>query len=234
MNLKALGLSPDAPFGFVQFFLRFCRNPFGLDQIKYPRNACRERIVDMKTQGNEFIVVASFDSAPEAWVYRNRLADEGLNAFLLHEYIANTHWFYAHAMGGVKVQIPRSQLKVFQGMEFGPVEIPPEAIGYSKFSNDESLLSRCPRCSSIEVFVTKWPKKIIFLLWLLIGVPIPIYAPQLSCESCGLKEGIIPESLLNLSRIYVVLALTWMTFAILVSNYYGFDWLRLLSIPGTP
>ena len=66
---------------------------------------------------SELITVASFETAPEAWIYQNRLEANGITAFVADEHVANAYWLYSTAIGGVKVQIPDREIKSFRRFE---------------------------------------------------------------------------------------------------------------------
>ena len=70
-----------------------------------------------------FVTVASFDTAPAAWVYRNWLAESGLNPIVLDEHIVNAYWLYSTAIGGVKIQIPATEIAKFKSVFRSPQKI---------------------------------------------------------------------------------------------------------------
>ena len=44
------------------------------------------------------VTVGWFWNPMNAWIVRNRLADEGIDAFLADEHVASTYWLYANAI----------------------------------------------------------------------------------------------------------------------------------------
>ena len=133
----------------------------------------------------EFTTVASFDSSLEAWNYRNHLAVEGLSPIVTDEHAVTTHWTYSNALGGIKVQIPQIEIERFNSIAQTENE-----YSFPEFENDESEseLSTCPQCNSIEIVVSKWPKRLVYLTMLLFGFPLPIYAIGISCNDCGFED----------------------------------------------
>ena len=133
---------------------------------------------------NTFVTVASFDTAPEAWIFRNRLADAGLNPIIVDEHTVNTYWLYANAIGGIKVQIPANELSNFH--QISNVE---ENISYPEF-DDESPdeLETCPDCGSIEIQIVKWPKWFALLSLLFVGAPLPCCVRTVKCSECGFEQ----------------------------------------------
>ena len=174
-----------------------------------------------------FITVASFETSPAAWIFRNRLANLGLNPIIVDEHTVNVYWLYSNAIGGVKVQIPASQITEFKSK----LNLHADDCFPSIVDNSNENLTRCPRCNSIEIHVNKWPKRLIFLIWLVIGFPVPIYAVTTTCDDCGFEKRPkfdIPKKF----RIIHLLVLTTLVALILgISINMGFDWLKLFAVP---
>ena len=61
----------------------------------------------------ELVTVASFETAPEAWIYQNKLEANGILAFVVDEHVVNAKWSCSVAIGGVKVQIPDKYIESF-------------------------------------------------------------------------------------------------------------------------
>lgn len=132
-----------------------------------------------------FITVASFETSFEAWLFRNRIAEHGISAIVTNEHIVNTYWLYSNAVGGVKVQIPSSELGAYEAMPVRPIEdMPPALTG----DDSDTVLSTCPQCHSTEIYHQNWPRRLVFGGWLIFGFPPPIYYPTTICHSCGYRE----------------------------------------------
>lgn len=53
------------------------------------------------------ITIASFTYPTDAYMLKGRLEAEGIPCFLADEQTVSVHPFYSHAIGGVKLQVPR-------------------------------------------------------------------------------------------------------------------------------
>ena len=177
-----------------------------------------------------FVTVASFETAPAAWIFRNRLADLGLNSIVVDEHTVNIYWLYSNAIGGAKVQIPESEVAEFTSALAGQDE-----FRFPNINNDlTDNLTSCPQCHSIEIHVTKWPKRLIFLIWLIIGFPIPIYAETTTCDDCGFEERPKLDIPKQFKIIHLLVVTTLVALVFGISTNMGFDWLKLVSGPSSP
>ncbi|NNG14792.1 MAG: hypothetical protein HKM22_06485 [Gammaproteobacteria bacterium] len=53
----------------------------------------------------DIIIIARFDSMPEAHIAMGRLEAEGIEAWLADEHLVQTDWLYSIAVGGIKLQV---------------------------------------------------------------------------------------------------------------------------------
>ncbi|WP_126457041.1 putative signal transducing protein [Sulfuriflexus mobilis] len=58
---------------------------------------------------SESVIVARFDSMPEAHIAMGRLQAEGIEAWLADEHLVQTDWLYSIAVGGIKLQVRPEQ-----------------------------------------------------------------------------------------------------------------------------
>lgn len=54
---------------------------------------------------NKDIIIARFDSMPEAHIAMGRLEAEGIESWLADEHLVQTDWLYSIAVGGIKLQV---------------------------------------------------------------------------------------------------------------------------------
>jgi hypothetical protein len=59
--------------------------------------------------GSNNIIVARFDTMPEAHIAMGRLEVEGIDAWLADEHLVQTDWLYSIAVGGIKLQVSPEQ-----------------------------------------------------------------------------------------------------------------------------
>ena len=160
---------------------------------------------------SELITVASFETAPEAWIYQNRLEANGITAFVADEHVANAYWLYSTAIGGVKVQIPDREIKSFRRFEVLEATTTPAPLPCfeeQSFEDQSYVGDPCPQCSSHEISFQRWPKRTIFAIWLVLGVVIPIYSPSQLCNQCGLvtREQIDIPTQFNIIHLVILLS----------------------------
>ena len=132
------------------------------------------------------VTVGWYWSPIDAWTARNRLADEGIDAFVNDEFVASTCWIYANAIGGIKVQVPADQVAAaHEVLARGKsnVFVLVRAIPQSE---DQPV---CQNCGSPELYRERFDTRLVFLLWLVLGIPFPVPSSAVECYDCGAREG---------------------------------------------
>jgi hypothetical protein len=93
----------------------------------------------------ELVTIAKFFSLGEAKLVQGKLSSEGISAFLCDEHVHAINWHMGAAFGGIRLQVPDSQviraLEILDGFE------PDE-------SEDEEEMEEvpcCPECESLEI-----------------------------------------------------------------------------------
>ena len=153
----------------------------------------------------ELVTVASFETAPEAWIFQNKLETNGIRAFVVDEHVVNARWSYSLAIGGVKVQIPNQEIASFK--QFKTLEAKSTTVEVPCFEKDTpSDFGYCPHCQSSELSFQRWQKRKFFLIWLLFGWAIPVHSPSLKCNCCGVVLG-EPIGILRQFKIAILLVM---------------------------
>lgn len=154
-----------------------------------------------------FVTVASFEISVNAWIYRNRLATDGLTAFVVDEHVVDMHWLHSGAIGGVKVQIPRSQVGKYRSLIENQSKETKDPLVFIDFEDlKEPLGDVCPKCQSMEFLRAGYAKRIIFLIWLVLGFPIPITGGKAICSSCGFEERLAYKLTYSFTLLLILLA----------------------------
>ena len=180
--------------------------------------------------GPNLVTVASFRTSPNAWIYRNFLADQGLDAFVADQHIVDFHWGYSNAVGGVKVQIPDSQLNAF-----ATIDLPDHPVTASDMQEVKPAKpwnpSVCPACGSREIFKTRWPRRLVFLSMLFFGLPFPFFSRSTICDDCGYehRSPIEIPTQFELAHLLIVMILAAIVMGVSVN--LGFNWLDLMLAP---
>lgn len=90
--------------------------------------------------------VASFRDPWEAHLLRLRLEAEGIPASVAFQYHVGNNWWYSTALGGAKVQVPRSWLREARAVELSSRTGVFEDELRTEFGEIDDV--RCPRCGS--------------------------------------------------------------------------------------
>ena len=153
------------------------------------------------------------------------VCNQGLNPIVVDEHTANVYWLYSNAIGGVKVQIPASEFTEFKSK----LNLQTDYCFPSTVNDSNENLTSCPRCNSIEFHVDKWPKRLIFLTWLVIGFPVPIYSTATNCDDCGFEEHPKFDIPKQFKTIHLLALTTLVAIVLGVSINMGFDWIKLFA-----
>jgi hypothetical protein len=128
--------------------------------------------------GERLLTVASFSTAPEAYLAKNRLDSADIYAMIVDEHTVGINWLYSNAVGGVKVKVFEKDLVQARAiLEMNA----PESESKSALSNGWGV---CPVCGSENVEYYS-DKRGPFLTWLTLGFPILPVRKKLRCLSCN-------------------------------------------------
>ena len=128
---------------------------------------------------DELVTIGSYSTAYEANLVRSELEAFGLDASLLDAGTVNLNWLWSNALGGVKVQVPESELEDARrilALEPSNDEDGPAA--------EETAPAVCPNCGSRDVAYLL-DKRGCFLTWLLFSLPLVPALSKLRCAHCG-------------------------------------------------
>jgi hypothetical protein len=126
-----------------------------------------------------WVTVATYWQPPGVHVARLRLEAADIPCMILDENLVATDWFFASAIGGIKLQVPLADATFARELlanPAGPV-IAEEPI--------YDGLVHCPRCGSTRVHAERLSRRLVFLSILVLGAPLPIFSRHSRCEDCG-------------------------------------------------
>ena len=162
----------------------------------------------MRDPGLQFVTVASTWHPASAWLIRNLLDDEGVDAIVADELMVATDWLTANAIGGVKVQVPRRQAqRAYEVLyEQSHDDFPPA-------TTEDPGIPHCEECGSVEVAAERYTRRAAFLWWLFLGFPVPVASNRLRWLSCGHVEGQATdeEELVPQFQFSLFALMSWMT-----------------------
>lgn len=135
----------------------------------------------------DFITVAAFDAAPEAYMAKGLLEQAGIPAFIRNEHLVGMHWLYSNAVGGVQVQVAREDAPAaLEVLGLAP-EAPP-TVGPEEASQPQKQASpACPRCGGRDVRRRGALPSLLAALLLSSGIPLPAARHHWRCKSCGAR-----------------------------------------------
>ncbi len=129
----------------------------------------------------ELITIAKFFTLGEAKVAQGKLVSEGISVFVCDEHMHAINWHMGAAFGGIRLQVPDSQLvralEILEGFE-------PE--GTEEEETEE--IPCCPECESLEIREVSGTEARQISLWSS-AIPFPELPTQTThrwrCLMCG-------------------------------------------------
>jgi len=138
----------------------------------------------------DLVTVAAFDQPYQAHLARFKLQQHHIPAVVTDEHIVGVDWYYATAVGGVKVLVQRAALERAELVLSQTVTVPedqwrqvpsPRSAPTTETEDDV----RCPQCGSTEVYrVPAW-RRSIFAGIIVLGFPLPIWGRRYECDTCS-------------------------------------------------
>ena len=138
------------------------------------------------TGSSGLIVVRTFSHVHEAHLACSALQAAGIDARLADQYIVAANWLYSNAIGGVKLLVPAGDAAAAGAVLNLTAE--PEAVAADgDAANRVSQEFSCPQCGSHDVQPVTLGRRLLFLTWLLAGVPLFPVIRRLQCVRCGCR-----------------------------------------------
>lgn len=128
----------------------------------------------------KLITIATFSQPIEADLVKSKLESENIECFIADQNVIQWNWLYSNAVGGIKVQVRESDAK--RALEV--IKSKSEELDFSE--KDAKIVTlKCPKCNSSTVTYEKFAKKILFISWLFLGIPLPFLKRKYRCIDCG-------------------------------------------------
>ena len=130
----------------------------------------------------ELVTIAKFYSLGEAKLAQGKLISEDISAFVCDENMHAMNWHMGMALGGIRLQVPDSQvvraLEVLDGFE-------PEE---TEADEEMEIVACCPECESLEIRKVSGANPNQISLWSA-AIPFPEPPTQTThrwkCLVCG-------------------------------------------------
>jgi hypothetical protein len=129
---------------------------------------------------DELVTVAQYRDLPEALLAKGKIESAGVFCQLADDNVVRMDWFWANAVGGVKLQVESENAEAALALlqDSVPEKLPANGSEYRQ--------PRCPRCGSIEVSDVRLNRPLsYFLMWL--GLPLPVPARHWECSDCAAR-----------------------------------------------
>lgn len=137
------------------------------------------------TEGSGLVVVRTFSQPHEAHLACSALHAAGIQATLADDHIVAANWLYSNAVGGVKVLVPVEDVAAAQAVLAIPAEVDAGAAAAGSGTAPVAKVATCPRCGSHNVKTVTPGRRLLFLSWLLVGIPVLPVLRRIKCGDCG-------------------------------------------------
>ncbi|SRR4030042_2714525 len=140
----------------------------------------KQKRLQIESSGEDLATIAQFSQGAEAYIMRGRLETEGIGCFIADEHLISINWLYSNAIGGVKLQVKKSDIEKAKKILAEKSDI---KFQYRKGGGESRYV--CPHCNSEDVYFEKYSRKAYIWSWLLLGIPIPFLKRRWKCYSCS-------------------------------------------------
>ena len=149
------------------------------------------------------VTVASYVEAEQAHLARIHLEQHDIPVFVADAGVVGMDWMYSNAVGGVKVQVPERDAQRAAELLHAPADEPAAPtseevadvpVSRETAATDEATPDepRCTRCGSAEVYRVPWRRGLFFLLYLILGLALPVASKRYQCDHCGASYRRLP------------------------------------------
>jgi tetratricopeptide (TPR) repeat protein len=158
------------------------RQAIRLDPEFYEAKDNLFQLVSELAARHQLTTIARFSYPTEAYILKARLETEGIPSFIADEYTVTIYWLYSNAIGGVKLQVKRSDVE--RALEILNQE--PEGTEWieDEFGEGDDQ-PQCSKCGSVHTYYEKYAMRLVFLSWLILCFPLPILKRKWKCADCG-------------------------------------------------
>ena len=136
---------------------------------------------------NPLQTIASYTDAIQAYIVKGKLESEGIHASIAQEHHIWANWMISNAIGGVKIQVPTSEVKVSKQIL--------NELDAGNFEIKEEQKLKCPKCRSIDISTNKLSWRVALLSFFAVQIPLPYNRNARKCNSCKFKWNIKSQPL---------------------------------------
>ena len=137
--------------------------------------------MNMKTEGNELVVLKTYDNAIQAHMDKNQIEVEGIQSFLFDENTVSVNPLWNVTVGGIKLMVRQSEFARASGILQKLQQIPAQFEG-------EPIV--CPHCKSTNIsthlHTIKGVKAALAFIVALFTLTYPVFSDEINkCGNCG-------------------------------------------------
>lgn len=129
--------------------------------------------------------VATYTTAPEAYIAQGLLSQRNIPSFVLHEHHVWANWMLSQALGGVKLQVPDPFFDEARAVLFTATAGDSEPESESELFGDGEQAACCPSCGSSQLVEQKRSRRAALIALIMLHLPLPYSGRGVVCGECG-------------------------------------------------
>ena len=143
--------------------------------------------VKILAMADELVTIMTFRDLPLALLAQGKLDAEGIESVLADENVVRMDWFWANAMGGIKLRVSAEDAD--EALQLLNEGIPPSLdVEDERFEQPS-----CPKCGSLDVRFDA-PGRGVQLAALYVGpLPVPAGKQRWICDACDAQWEVLPD-----------------------------------------
>lgn len=132
----------------------------------------------------DLVTLQRFQDLPAAHLARGLLESAGIHAWLQDDNLVRMDWFYANAIGGIRLQVDRADAEEARKILEQPMPATIDLGAGAAFAQPQ-----CPQCGSMEIGIEKDnPSRGVSLAALAaFALPVPAGSSVWRCDACGAR-----------------------------------------------
>ena len=129
---------------------------------------------------DELVAVGQYASLGEADLAKGALESAGIGCWLADDNTIRMNWFYANALGGIKVCVHSKDAEAAAEVLEQPIPESFDVEGVGEFEQP-----RCPKCGSLEVLAEGRNDGSAYAIAWIMSLPLPLRHRAHKCGACG-------------------------------------------------
>ena len=114
----------------------------------------------------------------EALIASGLLEGAGIPSCLQDANLIRLNWLYANAIQGIRLQVPTARANEARAV------LRSDAVTFEDMPSPDA----CANCGAESCQLVHPGRRVTFLTWLIVGVPLWYQRPVLKCSHCGMAE----------------------------------------------